>query len=112
MIDFDDMGGGFVDEDYRAPDDLPPLGLVVAERAQSGAELRDEEKLLRYVFRDLPLVIFEEDDEDDPTQSHFTNAAAYRRAMGTVSLPTEAEALAWQRQVIADRIAAWESRKR
>lgn len=93
-IDFDDLSG--------APDDLnpapqvgPSYGLIVAEKAPSGEALHAEEKLYHQQHH---LVIFTEEDEDDPTREVFRNAEQWRKAMGIDHLPTEEECLRWDRR--------------
>jgi hypothetical protein len=115
MIDFDDIfEGGFVDEERADPNDVGPRAvLVVAERAASGAELHDEERVAKYLMEGSPFVIFIEEDDDDPDAPEvFANARAWADAMGSLSLPTEAEARAWEAQLITDRILAYAERER
>jgi hypothetical protein len=105
-LDFDDMTGGFADSEREDPKNPPRLGLVVASKAATEEELRAEEQAYLATMRDMPRIIFSEVDEETGEEV-FANAATYRDAMGTVSLPTEEEAMAWERQTIADRLAAW-----
>ena len=115
VIDFDDiLGGGFVDEEPHDPNDraIARPVLVVAEKARSPEELEDEERLARYLMAGSPFVIFLEEDEEEPGREIFANARAWAKAMGTLSLPTEAEARAWEAQLITDRILAYAERER
>jgi hypothetical protein len=70
--------------------------------------MHEEERRYRYSMAGLPGVVFIEHDADDSEVEFFANARAYAEAMGLVSLPTEEEACAWERRVIADRLAALE----
>jgi hypothetical protein len=105
-IDFDDMTGGFADQERDDPKNPAPLGLVVAPVAAPG-ELAREEAAFRASTAGLPMVVFVE--EDDDGGEVFANAATYRDAMGIMHLPSVEEAMAWQRQAIADRLAAWKA---
>jgi hypothetical protein len=106
-IDFDDMTGGFADHEREDPKNPPSLGLVVASKAESGRDLEDEAAAFKFSTAGLPGVIFTEEDENGVEV--FSNARQWADAMGIVHLPTEAEALAWEKQVIADRLAQWKA---
>jgi hypothetical protein len=115
MKDFlNDLTGGFVEDDYA--DNRPevrPLGLVVSAKAGSSRALNDEVEAYLFLTDGgrTPFVIFEEEDEEDPMEGppKFANAKEFREAMGTLHLPTEAEATKWSREVIAERLAQWEA---
>jgi hypothetical protein len=107
-IDFDDFTGGFADNEREDPSNPPPLGLVVAEKAATGQELEEQAACYKFVTEGSPHVIFAEDDEDG--NEIFTNAQEWADAMGIDYLPTEQEALAWEREHIAKRLALWKAR--
>jgi hypothetical protein len=116
MNDFlnDLTGGGFVDDSLAEnKHEVKPLGLVVSEKAESGQAVQDEAE--RYLFLTdggrTPFVIFEESDEDnyDEEAPVFSNAAEFKKAMGTLHTPSEAEAVAWSRELIAERLAQWDA---
>jgi hypothetical protein len=120
MSDFlDDLTGGFVDDDLGGHEqDKEPLRgcLVVGAKAESSEALNDEVEayLLSTDGGRTPFVIFEEEDEEDPIEGPpvFANAREFQKAMGTLQPPTEAEALAWSRELIGERLAQWERFRR
>jgi hypothetical protein len=106
-IDFDDFTGGFADQEREDSKNPPSLGLVVACKASSAQELEDEAAAFKFSTAGLPMVVFVEEDEDG--NEVFANARQYADAMGITYLPTEAEAMAWEKQTIADRLAQWKA---
>jgi hypothetical protein len=108
-IDFDDFTGGFADREREDPKNPPRLGLVVASKAESGHDLVDEAAAYKFATAGSPGVIFAEEDEDG--NEIFANARAWADAMGIMHLPTEQEALAWEREHIAARLALWHKMK-
>ena len=108
-IDFDDFTGGFADREREDPKNPPPLGLVVANKADSGHDLVEEAAIHKFVSQGSPGVIFAEEDENGV--EIFANARDWTDAMGIDHLPTEEEALAWEREHIAARMALWHKMK-
>jgi hypothetical protein len=108
-IDFDDFTGGFADREREDPKNPPRLGLVVASKAESGHDLVEEAARHKFISQGSPGVIFAEEDEDG--NEIFANARAWADAMGIMHLPTEQEALAWEREHIAARLALWHKMK-
>jgi hypothetical protein len=107
-ISFDDFTGGFADQEREDPKNPPALGLVVASKAESGHELEEQAACYQFVTAGSPGVIFA--DEDEHGNEIFANARQWAIAMGIDYLPTEEEALAWERKRVAERLALWNAR--
>ncbi len=109
MIDFDSLTG-IADDEYVPDDVIPPRGLVVAEKAKTGNDLVLESFAFLDSTRGMPLVVFIETDDTDPSVERFANATEYQKAMDWIRPPTEQEALAWENQRISERLEKWAPR--
>jgi hypothetical protein len=108
-IDFDSLTG-IADEEFRDPSAPVVAGLVVARKANNGNDLVLEAAACVDSTRGLPLVMFIETDDDDPNVEVFANAEQYRVAMDRFTPPTMEEAMAWEAQVISERLEKWRGR--
>jgi hypothetical protein len=109
MIDFDSLAG-IADDEYSDPNVPVALGLVVAAKARRGEDLNIEAQAFVDSTRGLPLILFIELADDDPTVECFGNAEEYQRAMDRLTPPTEEEAIAWENARISEQLQKWADR--
>src|SRR5258708_3136936 len=102
---------GIADEEYQDPNIPAVVGLVVGAKARPAIAGNDDLAIEAAgagdAMRGLPLEMFFEPDDADPSIEKFANMDEFRVAMDRLTPVSEQEASAWVRARISERLERW-----